>query len=96
MRKLIAELIEAAVQRETSERPGEYRACDAVVLEFAPPPEGAGGQPKIEVGFAADHSAGDTAMPDAARAPFSELAGQEAPRTAEAATDIGENGSSEN
>jgi ATP-dependent Clp protease ATP-binding subunit ClpA len=42
VRKLIAELIEAQIQRETSERPGEYRACRAVVVEseFLPPVEG--------------------------------------------------------
>ena len=50
VRKLIAELIEAPVQRETSDRPDEYRACDAVVLEFAPPPE-EGGEPEIDVDF---------------------------------------------
>jgi len=96
VRKLIAELIEAAVQRETSERPGEYRACKAVVLKFVPPPEeAAGGQPKIEVGFAAEDSAGDTATPDAVRAPAGEPVDGEARRPAEAATDVGGNGSSE-
>jgi ATP-dependent Clp protease ATP-binding subunit ClpA len=39
VRKLIAEWIEALVQREATQRPGEYRGCIEVALEFTPPPE---------------------------------------------------------
>ena len=60
VRKLIAEWIEAAVQRETSERPAEYRACDTVVLKFTPPTEEAGAEPTIEVSFNAAQSTPDT------------------------------------
>ena len=36
VRKLIAEWIEAKVQREISERPGDYRSSAAVIVDYAP------------------------------------------------------------
>jgi ATP-dependent Clp protease ATP-binding subunit ClpA len=37
VRKLLAEWVEAPVQREVSQRPQEYRDCEEVSLEFVPP-----------------------------------------------------------
>lgn len=54
VRKLLAEWVEAPLQRAVTERSGEYKECEAVVLEFTPPvgvsPEGAPA-PGVEVRF---------------------------------------------
>jgi ATP-dependent Clp protease ATP-binding subunit ClpA len=42
VRKLISEWVEATLQRETTRRPAEYKGCDTVALDFAPPPPSSG------------------------------------------------------
>ena len=54
VRKLVSEWMEAALQRETSARPEEYKRCEAVVLEFTPPstpPEAAPVAPVVSIVF---------------------------------------------
>jgi hypothetical protein len=45
VRKLIADRVEAPLQRAISARPADYRACGAVRLELVPPAGGAPGDP---------------------------------------------------
>lgn len=96
VRKLIAELVEAAVQRETSDRPGEYRACDAVVLRFTPLPKSEekaeSGEPTIEVDFVVDQAVAEGTTPDAVVALLPASADPERSVPADAAADFGENG----
>jgi ATP-dependent Clp protease ATP-binding subunit ClpC len=62
VRKLISEWVEARVQREITQRPGEYRACEAVVLEFLPPgpaaADGTAPAPAVGVRFRPRDAAG--------------------------------------
>jgi len=51
VRKLIAELIEANVQRRTSESPDEYRQSDTVAIRFVPPPNSSPTSADVSVGF---------------------------------------------
>jgi ATP-dependent Clp protease ATP-binding subunit ClpA len=54
IRKLTSEWVEAALQREMSLRPGDYKRCASVVLEFTPPatpPETAPVPPAVTVHF---------------------------------------------
>jgi ATP-dependent Clp protease ATP-binding subunit ClpA len=62
VRKLIAEWVEAPLQRAVSQRPAEYRAADAVVLDFMPPQQPPGdwgpSPPTVTVNFCREPTGG--------------------------------------
>jgi ATP-dependent Clp protease ATP-binding subunit ClpA len=55
VRKLLADLVESPLQRAISAGPDEYRACEAVAVDFTPPAPGPDGQetaaPAVAVRF---------------------------------------------
>ncbi len=55
VRKLIADWIEAPLQRAVTDRPADYRGCENITLDFqspeAPPAEGPLPPPKVAVVF---------------------------------------------
>ena len=53
MRKLLAGWIESPIQRAATAQPGEYQACEAVVVESRSPQSETGAVPQIDVRFEA-------------------------------------------
>lgn len=51
VRKLIADLIDSAIQRQVSEQPDAYRLCGEVVVQFQPPDNGTDATPTVTVSF---------------------------------------------